>query len=558
MQTFRKVGVVILVTVLLGACAPGSPTAAPTKPAAPAGATAAPAAPTAAAKAPAAATAAPAAPTAAPAAKIKRGGTVRIAQQFDYPTMDVQLASTVPICLFLMYDDLLAYHTNPSTGMWEVGPSLAESWEYTDPTTVVMHLRKGVKFHDGSDFNAEVAKWNLERMTTNKKSYAKVNTENIKTVDVVDPNTIKLTLKGPSAVGMVMLTKATSTAGIVSKAAVEKMGDDEFGRRGVGSGAMQFVEWLPSDHVTVKKFDNYWAKGADGQPLPYLDGAVCRFRPDLTVSLVELKAGDLDFLNMIDPKDVAGVKANPNFTYHVQAGGDGRSVGMNQSSGPFANNLKLRQAVLYSIDRDAMAKTLLFGSGGPAEYFWTKGQPGYDESLPKYTYDPAKAKQLMTEAGYPNGIDALFSYISRPIDQRVAEMVQQMLKPTGVRLTLEAMERLAWIEKVSKSKNFEMSVWIYSLDPDPTIKMRRMGCTGTDNWGSYCNPKFDECMVEGDRTLDPAKRNEIYKRCQTIFYEDGYWTLVANFVRDYAQVKELKGITEQWSSFDFEAAWFDR
>jgi ABC-type transport system substrate-binding protein len=551
-----------LAIVLLAACAaPAAPTAAPTKPAAAGGAS-----PVATAVAPAG-TAAPAAtkpaaaataPTATPAAKIKRGGNIRVAQQFDYPTMDIHLASTVPTCLHMIYEDFLGYHVDPKTGMWGLTPGLAESWAYTDPTTVVMRLQKGVKFHDGSDFNAEIAKWNIDRMTTNAKSYAKLNTDFIKVADVVDANTVKLTLKQPSAIGMAMLTKATSTAGIVSKAAVEKMGDDEFGRKGVGTGPMELVEWRPSDHVTVKKFNNYWAKGADGQPLPYLDGAVCRFRPDLTVSLVELKAGDLDFLNMIDPKDVAGVKADPRFDYVVLAGGDGRAVGMNQSFGPFADNLKLRQAVLYSIDREAMAKTLLFGSGGPAEYFWTKGQPGYDDKLPKYTYDPAKAKQLMNEAGLPNGIEALFSFISRPVDQRVAEMVQSMLKPTGIRLNLEALERLAWIEKISRSKKFEMSVWIYSLDFDPTMKIRRMSCRGTDNWGAYCNPKFDQCMDEGDQILDPAKRHEIYKRCQTIFFEDGYWTLVANFVKDYVKIKALKGVGEQWSAFDWEAAWLDK
>ncbi|MCL4535261.1 MAG: ABC transporter substrate-binding protein [Bacteroidetes bacterium] len=472
--------------------------------------------------------------------------------------MDVQLTTVVLACHILQNEFLARYALNEATGMWGVVPWLAESWEFSDPTTILLRLKKGIRFHDGSDFNADVAKWNLERMINHPKSQAKTNVASIKAVDMVDPYTLKLTLHAPSAAQMVQLTSAQGFAGIVSKSAVEALGDDEFGRRAVGSGPMQFVEWRPTDHVTVRRFDGYWAKGLDGQPLPYLDRVTCFFRPDPTVSLLELKAGELDLIWPVEPKDAAGLKADPKFVYHELLGSESRAVGLNQAGGPFAENLKLRQAVMYSLDREVMAKTLLYGTGGPLYYFWTKDQPGYDESLPRYDYQPERAKQLVKEAGYPAGIDVLFSFISRPMDQRIAEIVQSMLNPTGIRVKLEALERMAWIEKVSRSKKYEMSVWLYSFSPDPALKDAQMTCDGPNNWGGYCNPKFDECMADGNRTADPAKRHEIYKRCQTIFHEDAYWTLTANFVAPYAHHKELRGVREEWLRFDLGAAWLDR
>ncbi len=544
--------------VVVAACGtPAAPTAAPTKPAAAAPTTApAAAAPTTAAVAtkPAAAAPTPTAP-----AKIKRGGTLRVAQPIDYPLMDVQLASTSLICTGVMFDFFFRYGLNQSNGRWEPIPHLVESYEYTNPTTLVFKLRQGVKFHDGSDFTAEVAKWNIERMATHPKSYAKSQVQNFKSVEIVDASTLRLTLAAPNASQLVMLTPSTGTsaAGLVSKVAVEKQGDEDFGRKSVGSGPMQFVDWLPGDRVTAKKFDKHWMKGEDGQPLPYLDGMVCRFRPDTTVGLIEMKAGDLDMLSRVEPKDVAQIKADPNMLYYELAGVQTRALGANPNHGPFAGKPKLRQAVWQGIDRAAVAKTAFFGVGDPLYYYWAKGQPGYDESLPKYPYDIAKAKAGVAEAGYPNGLDVTFSFISRPVDQKIAEMVQAMLAPAGVRLKLDGLERTAWISMM-KNKGYEMAGWIFSVDPDPGMKLERLGCDGPANWGGYCNKEFDRCMSEGDQSLDWNKRDEIYKRCQKIFYEDASEILVVTSPIGVARRKYVNGVADSWEREDMRFVWIDK
>jgi peptide/nickel transport system substrate-binding protein len=233
--------------------------------------------------APAAATSAPtaatkpttAAPTAAPAVKIKRGGTLRAAHYEEWaPTLDPQSRTGALLGLELVYDNLLRASFDLKTGERTLKPGLAESWEQKDPKTIVMKLRKDVVFQDGSKWDATVAKWNLDRMRTWEKSAAKTEVMVMDSVDVVDEYTIRINLKAaPAGILPILASSLGPHSSMVSKAAVDRDGQEAFALRTVGTGPMQFVEWVTGDHVTVKKWDKYWEKGADGQPLPYLDGA---------------------------------------------------------------------------------------------------------------------------------------------------------------------------------------------------------------------------------------------------------------------------------------------
>jgi peptide/nickel transport system substrate-binding protein len=555
---------VLALLALLVACSTPTPVAG-TKPATALPAASSPAQPASATAAPAATTpaqpasTAPAAPATAtkPEAKVKRGGTLRLSQWFDYPTMDPQVSSVANVCHHLMYNSLIWYSANEKTGKWEIVPELVESWESSDSKTVMFHLRKGVKFHDGSDFNAEVAKWNLDRMMTDAKSFLKTNVQGIKSVEVVDPNTIKVNLVAPSMVQLAQLTAQNQFPAMLSKTAFEKLGADEFGKKPVGSGPFQFVEWLPSDHVTVKKADGYWKKGEDGQPLPYMGNVVCYFRPDSTVALLDLKGGALDLTLPIEPKDAAGVKSDPNLVYYELAGNEPKAVAMNTSTGPFANNVKLRQAALYGLDRESMAKATLYGTGGAVNYYWVKGQPGYDETLPKYDFQPEKAKQLIKEAGYPDGLNTTLSFIARPMDQRIAEMTQAMLGPIGIKIKLDALERMAWISQ-TRAKNFEMSTYIFALRADPGLLIENIGCDASINWSGHCNKKLDECMAQADQTMDWNQRNDIFKKCQTIMFEDAVQTLTFDQKWIGAHHKSVKNVKDMWARVDVREAWLDK
>src|SRR5579883_838871 len=243
----------------------------------------------------AAATTAPTQATEATSANVKRGGLLRTAVQGDWATMDAPLAQVGWTDEDLVYDYLTKVVRNPSTGVFEVQPSLAESWQIADSTTIIFKLRQGVKFHDGSDFNAGVAKWNIERMMTNPKSTAKSEVASIKSVDTVDDYTLKLNLKSPSPAIFVNLSSdAFGVGAMESQEHWQKVGDSGVARQPVGTGPFQFVEWKPSDHILYKNSGMYWKKGVDGKPLPYLDQVQVNFQPDWTVTVEGLRSGNID------------------------------------------------------------------------------------------------------------------------------------------------------------------------------------------------------------------------------------------------------------------------
>ncbi len=546
--------------LVLAACAPAAPTAAP-KSAVPAP-TVAVSAPT---SAPAGAATKPAAPAATPtpAAKIKRGGVLRAANAWTYPTMDPHLSSMGRLDgYYMMYSQLLRYDlVDLKTGKFEFKGEVAESFKRVDDKTFDFVIRKGIKFHDGTDMTAEVVKWNFDRMMTHPKSTAKPNVEAIASVSVVDTNTVRFNLKMPWAALPVVMSRASAGSTLlVGKAAVEKLGDDGFNAAPVGSGPMQFQQWLRDDRVTLKKFDGYWEKGEDGQPLPYLDGYVERFIPDPAITQVEMKAGNVDLSENIEAKDVAAIKANPDLVYFELpfAGPVYWIAGFNMTEGHF-KNLKLRQAALHAIDRDAMAKALGFGIAKAHYYpFWQASTIGYDETLPRYEYNLEKAKQLVKEAGFPDGVEVTQSVIARQPEQRIGEMQQQMWAQAGIKGQLEALERLAFNDKLLANR-FDTGFWrdsTVALDPDYTF--RRFAKGGASNFSNYYNPELEKCFTEGRSNYDEAKRAEIYKRCQRIVYEDAAIGSGYRMPEIKVYNKAVKGHTVQFIFNDLRRVWLDK
>ena len=464
----------------------------------------------------------------------------------------------------MLYDCLLRHELNAETGRFETRPELAESWERTDDRTFVFRLRTGVKFHDGSDFNADVAKWNLDRMRQHPKSGKKDDVTAIQSVDVVGSHVIRVTLKVPTASLLANLSAAAGRAEIVSRAAVDKLGDDQFGRNPVGTGPMQFVEWAPDDRLVLKRFDGYWQAGVDGKPLPYLDGAVFRVITDPAVALLELRSGTMDLTDGIEAKDVARIKGVPDLVYRdvPQSAQIYFTLGFNPRSGPFARSQKLRHAALSALNREAMEKVLGFGQARAHYYVYSgPGMLGYDEAVSRHEFSPPKVRDLLREAGHPGGVDVTLTVINRAAEMRIAEVVKQMWDTLGIRTTLEVYERLAWIEKV-KAFDFQACFWRGGTLMDPDLATRNLTTGGPGNWNSWSNPAFDRCMDDGRATYAERSRHEIYKRCQRILQEDGF--LGAGFLipQNIVHHRSVKAIRIQsaspWALLDFRETWLDR
>ncbi len=555
-SAYLVITVLSLSSFLLMACSPMAPTTVPTQPSVPATPTsAAPPPPSGATSAPAAATKpAAAAPTATPAAQIKRGGIVRTSYNADWATADPHLDQYNRFERGAAYEGLMNAAMNEKTKRFELIPELAATWELADPKTLVFRLQKGVKFHDGSDWNAQVAKWNLERMRDHPKSLTKENVVNIESIEAVDDYTLRLKLKQPSASGLWLLSSPAGTRVVMaSKAAFDKNGEEWLSTHMSGTGPFELSEYRQGDRQIFKKFANYWRKGVDGQPMPYLDGLEVRWIQDSTVQMVELRSGQLQFQVEIQPRDLPAVKSNPDLVLS-ELPWDGRLnlIGLNQQSGPFKDNLKLRQAVQYAIDRESMAKTLGMSAGIAGKYAIGEGQVGYSESIPQYKFDLEKAKSLVKEAGFPNGMDFTLVIIARQPDLPQSEVIKSMLEKVGIRATIDPMERLANLAKL-RSKNFDASTYgaMFQVDPYVTLYTRFSCTTPGDNWAWWCNPKFDECLQESELATNDEKRGEIFQRCYKIVHDEAHYVHLWTLQRYDAYSKKLKGVKPYFRSVNF-------
>jgi peptide/nickel transport system substrate-binding protein len=576
----RRFLVVALTTAALPlaqACAPQAPAAKPeTKPAEPAKpvATLGPAPttapqPTSAAAKPAAdakptAEAKPAAAAKPAEGQPKRGGQLVQAINWTYPTMDSHLSSIQYLVGYkLLYNGLVRFElVDPKTWEHKVVGELAESWEQPDPQTAIFKLRPGVTFHDGSEFTAEVAAWNFLRARDHEKSQRKAQLSMLDTAEAVDKNTLRLKMKTPYAPllrSMAFVTGADIP--MMSKAHFDRLGEEAFSRNPSGTGAFKFKQWITDDRLILEKNPNYFENGADGKPLPYVDEFVGRFVPDPTVSLVDLQAGTLHVLEWVLTKDAATVKADPNLQLEEMpwAGQVYFMVGFNTEAPPF-DDVRVRQAALHAIDREGMNKALGFGVGIPHYYpDWAAGSPGYDESIPKNEFNPARVKELLAAAGHPNGIDIELKVIAREPEQTIGEFAQQMWSAQGIRTKLVAMERLAWIDEV-RAKKFQSCFWRGTMvtSVDPELLSTRIMCGGTANWAQFCDKEIDKLMVDGAATLDPNKRHEIYTQVLRTIQEKAYLGTGIAMPLLTASRKEVRGLTFNYQVPNLERAWLDK
>jgi peptide/nickel transport system substrate-binding protein len=447
-----------------------------------------------------------------------------------------------------VYDGLLALElTDAKTWEHKVTGVLAESWEQKDSKTLVFKLRTGVKFHDGSDFDAETASWNILRARDHPKSQLKASLAAIDTVTAVDKSTLEIKTKTDNAA--LLRTLAFTNGGLVrmvSKVAFDKNGEEWLQRNPVGTGAFKFKQWITDDRVTLERNPEYFVMGLDGKTLPYLDGLVLRYIPDPSVSTIDMRAGSIQFLEWVAFKDVETIRQDSNLamTELPWAGQIYFMVAYNTETPPF-NDVRVRQAANYAIDRVTMHKLLGFGVGQPYDYpYWTPGTLGHDDNIRKYTYNPAKAKELLKEAGYPDGVTIELKVIAREPENTIGEYVQQMWSEGGIKTRLVSQERLSWIDAV-RAKNFQSCFWRGALwaQVDPELARTLITTGGPTNWSQFSDKDVDRLLDEGLATLDPKKRADIYRQMWEILQERAYagTGFLAPVVNAYR--KDIQGLT---------------
>lgn len=495
-----------IVLLVLSGCAPNAPAATAPSATLNPGATGAASAPT-----------APAAPaTTAPSAStsIKRGGILHIGLDSDLTTMDPHMSTAYVdrIVYQSIYDTLVRLDKD-----LQLKPGLAEKWDFSDPTTLVMNLRQGVKFHDGTDFNAQAVKANFDRMMDPAtKSLRASEISSIKEVTVVDDYTIKFTLKAPNA--SLLATLSDRAGMIISPAAIKKYGAD-LARNPVGTGPFQFVEWVKDDHLTVKKFDGYWEKGADGQALPYLDQVIYKGIPDPTVRLTSLKTGTLDFMDRPAPKDTVALRAGKDLTYDEVPGLGYQAVDLNNAKPPF-DKAEVRQAFALAVDRDALTKNILFGTATSGQGPIAPGSWAYDTSTNNLKRDVAQAKQLLTQAGVTTPVNFDCMIVNTPDSKLIGEALKEQLAEAGFNMNIQLLDFGTALANET-AKNFTCFQIGWSGRPDPDGNTYSFFySTGGNNFESYKNPQVDQLLDKARTVYDLAQRKALYTQVINIGLKD--------------------------------------
>jgi len=454
--------------------------------------------------APAAAKPAEAAKPAAAGGTPTKGGTIRVGLYVEAVTMDPHLSgSKIDRQVFNnLYEKLVDLDTK-----LQVIPGLAESWTQPDPTTLVFKLRQGVKFHDGTDFNAEAVKFNVERMQNPETKSLRVGEiANLDHAEVVDPNTVKLVLKRPDAA---LLATLTDRAGMMlSPTAVKKFGPD-FTRNPVGTGPFQFVEWVKDDHLALKRFDGYWDKAAG----PYLDGVRYRTIPDDTVKLQSLIGGELDVMDYLAPRDVAQVKANPNLVEVDVPSLADFGYYFNTTKPPF-DNKSLRLAVAYGVDVAAIVKGVWLDVGVPANGPIPPSSWAYDSSIPPVKRDLAKVKQYLADGGKPDGFTFTVENNNLPITVQEMEAMKAQLAEANITMEIQLVDS-AKLQADQNARTYDLTSSQWSGRPDPdgnTYQFFKTTPGVSSNVSGFSNPKVDEILDKTRATSDQGERKKLYSQ----------------------------------------------
>ncbi|SEB73525.1 ABC transporter substrate-binding protein [Paenibacillus sp. GP183] len=429
----------------------------------------------------------------------KTGGTLNISLQADPVTLDPSASAVFYERQIYqsIYDKLVDLDASGN-----IVPMLAEKWSVSgDKKTYTLNLRQGVKFQDGTDFNAEAVKFNFERNkqdTSPRKNELKF----VNKVTVVDTNTVQIELTQPFSAFLSILTDRSGM--MVSPDAVKKYGKD-FTSNPVGTGPFKFSKYTRGSSLILEKNPNYWQQG-----LPKLDQVVFKIFPDPNVAFINLKSGAVDMTDSFPFKEIANMKSDPKSLVINEAGQGFVGFHMNLNKAPF-DKVELRQAVDLLIDRDAIVNVVLNGAAIPAHSPFVPSHFAYGASDKAAKPDLAKAKELLNKAGVPNGFSFTLQYIQNQTFQQVVQMIQGMLKPAGINVTLEALDATANQDHLVKT-NFEAILATWSGRPDPDQNAYDYNITGGFlNYSKYSNPEVDKLLNASRTEDDLAKRKVIYE-----------------------------------------------
>src|SRR5262249_54685649 len=406
----------------------------------------------------------------------------------------------------------------------QIVPGLAESWTISkDGLWYTFKLHRGIKFHDGTPMNAEAVKFYIERQIRPEHSANKLGKVpfanyffgNVKAVEDIAESNVRFVLKEPRASFLAVLT--AGAASVVSPTAVRKWGTD-YALNPVGTGPFRYASWQRGQQVVLEKNPDYWRGPVK------IDRVVYRPIVEDQARLTELLTGAVDMIVGVPPDFVGQLEGNAKVSVQKQVGAHVWYLGINNQKKPF-DDRRVRQALNYAINKEAIVKDVLKGTGSPSSGPVLPGTWGAEPALKAYPYDPARAKKLLAEAGYPNGFATTLwvpesgSGMQSPV--AMSTVMQSNLKAVGITVTLQTMEWGAYLAKLRSREQdlFALSWMAGSEDPDmvmyPLLHSSQWTPDGP-NRSLYKNPRFDEILSQARQTTEQVRRAALYREAQKI------------------------------------------
>ena len=428
-------------------------------------------------------------------------------------TLDPGKASLIPefYVIWALYNGLMKLDENSNPV-----PDLAESLKIVDNTTIEFKLRKGIKFHDGSELSSDDVKFTLERLLDDKfASPNKSKVSALSSIDVPDPLTIRLVTKEAFAPLLTFLANARTGTQILSRKAVGAAGDG-FGQKPVGTGAYGLKEWQPGERVVLSSFAGYFG-GA-----PKIRTIDMPLIAEESSGVTALLGGQLDLTSTAPFADIPNLEKNASITVQKQPGLNCRFISLNHRKAPFDDPI-FRRACSMAFDRNAMVRAVLFGEGVvshgliPPSIAYAYG--GDKRAL--CTFDPAKAKAELARSKYPNGAEAEILTWGQTWWKRMAELfVAQCNQTLGTKFTVQVTEANTVFQR-HRSGEYQGSVWgwLGLLDADEYV-YDILHTKGWRNFYGYSNPKIDDLVERARRVLDQTSRGAIYREAENTMIED--------------------------------------
>lgn len=416
--------------------------------------------------------------------------------------------------LWLIHDNLIGYDEK-SVPREEL--SLAKQWEVVSPTELVLTLRDGVKFHDGTDLTAEVVKYNLELiLDPATASVSRGQISPIGSIETPDAKTVVLKLTKPSA--SLLLALGDRGGMIVSRASLESKGLKDYAVAPTGgSGAFQFETWVRNSNLKLKRNPNYW-RTRDTNKLPYLDNLELKFIPEAAVSLAALQASEIQ-IGPVSEEDLKVVESAKDLSVNTFVGASTLQIFMNRNS-PVFKDPRARQALSYAVDRESMVLGITDGRSQPALGPLTPAQWAFDPDLPAPSFDPKKAKQLFESAGFASGTTIkVLTYAGAEIYKRQVELVQQSLREIGITMDAEFVQTGAVYSEYKKgAHDAAFSGFSIRADPHGSLGeefMSKGGFAWSQNPATLeLEPDVDKLLTDANQEYDLEKRTALYRMAQ--------------------------------------------